>query len=277
MLAEKAGAVAGAEILRAELLPQLEEAKLEATRLREEATAAGPTGDAPRAPDLEAARARVAGTAKASREAEGVAALATSKVAAASASADRVVLLEQELRAADAEVADWQHLADDLGKDGLQAMEIDAVGPELSEQTNDLLRSCWGPRFTVGIHASRRSADGTQELEGCTVSILDNETGREGLVESLSGGEKVMVSEAIALALCVVSMRRAGAVRPTLVRDETGAALRGPRIAQYVLMLRRAGEILGADKILFVPNVEEAAALADARIVVADGKVSVQA
>jgi len=36
-----------------------------------------------------------------------------------------------------------------FGRDGIQALEIDAAGPELSTLTNDLLTSCFGERFEI--------------------------------------------------------------------------------------------------------------------------------
>jgi exonuclease SbcC len=156
-------------------------------------------------------------------------------------------------------------------RDGLQAAEVDAAGPELTELVNDLLRTCVGPRWTVTIETQKLSADGKKLLEGCEVRVLDTVAGREGAAETFSGGERVLLGEAVSLALSMLACRRAGLVGVTLVRDETGAALDPANGRAYVAMLRRAAELVGARQVLFVSHSPELAELADARIVVGGG------
>lgn len=190
-------------------------------------------------------------------------------------SAQRVSTLTAERDRAYADLADWELLAQSLGRDGLQAALIDCAGPELTELVNDLLRTCVGPRWTLTIETTRASADGKRQLEGCEVRVLDTERGREGEVATFSGGERVLIGEAVALALSMLACRRSGVERPTLVRDETGAALDPVNARAYVAMLRRAAEIVSADRVLFVSHQPECSELADARIVVSGGKVEV--
>jgi DNA repair protein SbcC/Rad50 len=171
---------------------------------------------------------------------------------------------------------DWTKLGQDLGRDGLQALEIDAAGPELSELTNDLLHSCFGPRWTVTVEAQSLASDGKRMLEDLAVRVLDLEHGREALAETYSGGEKVILGEAISLALAEMSCRRAGIVDPTLVRDETGAALSEENARAYIAMLRRAAEHIGASKVLFVSHSLDVQSLADAWIDIVGGKISVR-
>jgi exonuclease SbcC len=184
---------------------------------------------------------------------------------------------EAELADVEAAVADWTLLADSLGREGLQLAEVDAACPELTALTNDLLHTCVGPRWTVTVDAARASADGKKEIAGITVRVLDTKRDREADGETLSGGERVVVNEAISLALTMLACRQAGAERPTIIRDESGAALDTENTRAWIAMLRRAAEIVGADKVLYVSHSKEAQDLADARIVVEDGKVSVAA
>jgi exonuclease SbcC len=179
-----------------------------------------------------------------------------------------VAELEATQRLHEAELADWTRLAGDLGKDGLQALEIDAAGPELTALTNDLLHTCHGPRWTVRVETQRLASDGKRMLEECDVIVLDTVTGREAHGETFSGGERVILGEALSLALSMLACRRAGLEGITLVRDETGAALDPENARVYVAMLRRAAEIVRADKVLFVTHVQEVQELADSRIVV---------
>ncbi|MGB3945393.1 MAG: hypothetical protein WBK76_00995, partial [Candidatus Saccharimonadales bacterium] len=194
------------------------------------------------------------------------AAVAEQRLEQARAGSGRAAELETELEAAERDLADWQRLAADLGRDGLQATEIDAAGPELTELVNDLLHRCHGPRFTVSIETQRLSADGKRTLEGCEVRVLDVERGRDTTAETLSGGEAVLVGEAVSLALAMLACRRAGVERPTIVRDESGSALSPENARVYVSMLRRAAELVDADKVLLVSHTPEVWDLCDARV-----------
>ena len=174
--------------------------------------------------------------------------------------------LREQLADAQAELADWTRLADDLGRDGLQAAMIDAAGPELAALTNDLLHRTVGSRWTVTFDTQRASADGKKLVEGLDVRVIDTERGRDAQAESLSGGEKVLVGEAVSLALSMIACRRAGIERPTLVRDESGAALDPVNSRHYVAMLRRAADLVGADRVLVVSHSPEVQELCDERI-----------
>lgn len=170
-------------------------------------------------------------------------------------------------------LADAEKVAADLGRDGLQALELDAAGPELSVLATDLLHRAFGARWTVSFETLRSSADGKRELETLEVRVLDTHTGYEGPVEALSGGERAIVGEAVSLALTVLACRSAGLEAPTLVRDESGAALDPAKSEAYVRMLRIAAELVGASRVLFVSHDPRAAELADSRIEIVDGVI----
>jgi exonuclease SbcC len=169
--------------------------------------------------------------------------------------------LEAEVIAFEMKAANWSRLADDIND--LKALEIDAAGPGLSQSINDLLRTCIGPRWTVSVETTRMSADGKKQIEGCDVLVTDNLKGKVLTGEALSGGQKVIIGEAISLALSMMALKRAGITGATLVRDESGAALSPGYAPKYLAMLRKACEMVGASKILFVSHNPEAQELAD--------------
>jgi exonuclease SbcC len=265
MLAGKAGPLAGAEGRLAELEPAAEAKRAELGALNEQLAALPPLGAPPPLSDAEA-RSRVAAAERAAREAQTALVRATAALERAREASVRIADLEAERALIKAALADWTRLAQDLGRDGLQALEIDAAGPELTALVNDLLRTCHGSRFTIRIDTQRLSADGKRQLEGCDVVVLDTIGGREAEGSTFSGGERVILGEALSLALSMLACRRAGLERPTLVRDESGAALDPENARVYVAMLRRAAQIVGADKVLFVSHDPEIQQLADARI-----------
>jgi exonuclease SbcC len=260
-----------------ELAPQLDAATAEVVEIGRVIAMLGEPPAVLPPPDVEALVLAVRQAERAARDAHAAPPVREHALQQAKESAERAAQLEQDRAVMEAELADWVKLAADLGRNGLQAYEVDAVGAELTALANDYLHACFGTRWTLSIETQRNSADGKKVIEGCEVQVLDTERGREALAESLSGGEKVIISEAISLALMTVACRRAGVDRPSIVRDETGAALDAQRGAQYVQMLRRASQTIGAEHVLFVAHNPDLWELADARIHVANGKVRVEA
>lgn len=195
-------------------------------------------------------------------------------------SAARAEALRAERSSADAQRATWSLLASSLGRDGLQAMEADSAAADMTATANALLETCVGSRWRVRVETQRESADGKRQLEGLSVDVLDTspttplgEQWRS--IETLSGGEEVIVSEALSLALTVYATQATGASAPTLIRDESGAALDGQRAVDHVTMLRRAADMIGADKVLLITHTPAAWEICDSRVDLRDGKAVV--
>ncbi|HEX4334639.1 MAG TPA: hypothetical protein VH062_01930 [Polyangiaceae bacterium] len=220
----------------------------------------------PPIPDVAAcASAADAAESEARRAATSVAAL-EQRLADARASEERLAVLTNERGEHDDELAEWTRLAADIGRDGIQALEIDAAGPELTEMVNDLLHSCFGTRWTISIETTRLSADGKRQLEGCEVMVIDTVSGRTAEAADFSGGEKAILETATSLGLMMLACKRAGSKDCTLVRDESGAAVSKGNVRAYVAMLRRAAERVGARHVLLVSHVPEVVELCDDRI-----------
>jgi exonuclease SbcC len=183
--------------------------------------------------------------------------------------------IEEQVAEAEADLGDWTRLALDLGKDGLQAMEIDSALPEWTEIANSLLHTCLGPRFTVELRTDRLSADGKRVLEDLEARVLDTVNGRDADAATYSGGELVLVGSALSLGLTTLACRRAGVERPTICLDEAGAALDDANGRAWIAMLRMAARQIGADKVLYISHSGEAQLAADARIRITDGAVNV--
>ncbi len=274
-LAGKAENLAKAEALVGEREAQLAAAEAEITRLTAALNSATPASELPSpVPDVAAFARQATEAETAARSAHSAVAVAEQRLSAAREGLARLATLQAEHDAAAAELADWNRLAADFGRDGLQSAEVDSAGPELTALTNDLLHSCHGPQFTVSIETSRLSSDGKGEVEECRVQVIDSVAGREGEAREFSGGQSVIIGEAIALALTMLACQRAGLKGITLVRDESGAALDPVAGRAYVKMLRRAADFVDASRVLLVTHSKECAEMCDARILIQDGKVS---
>jgi DNA repair protein SbcC/Rad50 len=271
-LARRVGPLEAAEARLEELRPQLDGARAGLTAVEEQLVALGELAPLPPIPDTTAVGEDERVAASALRKAEAAEAVRKAEVANAKGSTQRLAELNAKRRNMEEALADWRLLERDLGRDGIQALEADAAGPELTELANDLLHTCLGPRFSVRIETVRPKKGGKGEREGCWVAVHDAEAGREDDAKTFSGGERVLVGEAVNLALTMLGVRRAGLSEPTIVRDETGAALDGVNGRAYIAMLRRAAELVGAPQVLFVAHDPALWEMADDRIDLGPGR-----
>ncbi len=184
--------------------------------------------------------------------------------------------VERQVRLLDTELLDWQLLAKALGRDGLPVLEIDAAGPTVTAFANDLLASCFGPRFSLELVTQEAKASGAGMKESFAIRVYDNERGGEARdIGDLSGGEQIIVSEALANAIALFVNQRNGSAIQTAWRDETTGPLDAENAARYVPMLRRLRELGGFSQIFYVSHNSESAAMADAQVRLEDGRVAV--
>lgn len=174
------------------------------------------------------------------------------------------------------EAIDWRILAKLLGVDGLPVLEIDAAGPGVSALANDLLRACFDGRFTVQLITQAAKADGKGLKEVFEIEVYDAERGADARdLATLSGGEQVVVGEAIKSAIALHLNQRQARPIETCWRDETIGALDPDAARRYMAMLRRVRERGGFRRIFVVSHNLDAAALADAQIRIAGGQLTV--
>ena len=111
----------------------------------------------------------------------------------------------------------YEQLAVAFSKRGVQALIIDHVLPEITEEANRLLGRMTNNRLQVMIDTQRQTQKGSI-AETLDIRISD-ELGTRNY-ELFSGGEAFRINLALRIALSKLLARRAGAPLPTLVIDE---------------------------------------------------------
>jgi exonuclease SbcC len=198
------------------------------------------------------------------------------QVEAAKAAAAKTAELEAKLVPLERDLADWRFLARGLGREGVQALELDAAGPRVSALANELLADAYGPRFQIRFETQAAKADGKGVKETFDIIVTDTEKGREGNGQDFSGGEKVIIGEALGLAVGLFHAQAAGISLGTVVRDETVGALDPENGERYVAMLRsflRAGRV---HQLLFVAHQPALVDLADAVVRIENGRIEIR-
>jgi exonuclease SbcC len=110
-----------------------------------------------------------------------------------------------------------EELALAFGKNGVQALIIDGVLPEIACEADRLLGQMTSGRMTLSMSTQRETQQGTV-AETLDIKISD-ELGTRSY-EMYSGGEAFRINFALRIALSRLLARRAGAPLPTLIIDE---------------------------------------------------------
>jgi exonuclease SbcC len=202
-------------------------------------------------------------------------AVALAAVRQAEDSQRRIEAMEANRVAADSEVADWLLLVE--GIKGVQADLADSAGPELSAIANDLLRTCYGPRWTFKVSTVHEGSKG-QSVEGYDLLVTDSHNGREGDGSTYSPGERALLSAALADAVATLACRQAGLVGVgiTLVRDECDAPLDEEKAMAWLAMVRRTAELCGASRTLIITHRVAVRDACDMILAVENGVVTVR-
>lgn len=183
--------------------------------------------------------------------------------------------LEARLTTITGEQADWDLLAKAFGRDGLPVLEIDAAGPRITQLCNDLLAACFGTRFTVELVTEIVKAGGKGTKETFELRVYDADAaGAARNLTDLSGGEQIIIDEALKAALSLSVNEQLGTPIRTCWRDETTGPLDEENTPRYVAMLRRMHELGGFAHTLFVTHNAAAARLSDTQIDIEDGRIA---
>jgi exonuclease SbcC len=165
----------------------------------------------------------------------------------------RLAQVEAELGAARTEQEDYTYLTKVFGPDEIQLCEIQAAGPQVSILVNALLEGCFDNKFEIRFRTQRPKAHGRGMVDDFDVEVRNKNLDRTCLVDELSGGQFVLVNEAVNLGIAIYNMRQGEGIRyETLFRDETVGALDAVNGKEYVRMLRRAMDLGGFHQVIFI-------------------------
>ena len=113
----------------------------------------------------------------------------------------------------------FQELVNAFGRQGVQAMLIETVVPQLEQETNILLGRMTDNRMHIKLETQRERRTGQGEpIETLEINVNDELGPRS--YEMYSGGEAFRINLALRIALSKVLAQRVGAPLPTLFIDE---------------------------------------------------------
>jgi exonuclease SbcC len=113
-------------------------------------------------------------------------------------------------------------------------------------------------------------------MDDFDVEVRNKNLDRTCLVDELSGGQFVLVNEAVNLGIAIYNMQQGEGIRyETLFRDETVGALDAINGKEYVRMLRRAIGLGGFHQVIFICHTQLVWGLADRVVEIKDGQAAV--
>jgi exonuclease SbcC len=139
------------------------------------------------------------------------------QIAQAQAARENVIALRRDSQAERRRARECEFLERAFGKDGIPALIIEGVCPQLEQEANRLLAELTGGRIQLGIRTLREKKSGgfSEALD----IVVQDELGARPL-ELFSGGEAFRVNFAIRIALSELVASQAGGRISTLIIDE---------------------------------------------------------
>lgn len=104
----------------------------------------------------------------------------------------------------EAEQAFWADMKQKWGPNGIPARILEHTGPYVDQLANEVLAKYY-PVYKVHSETTKMSSDGKKELEVFNISVINQETGREKPISSLSGEERQFVKIALRYAFTEVN------------------------------------------------------------------------
>lgn len=161
-----------------------------------------------------------------------------------------------------------------LGKacsnDGIISLELDDAAPSIASIVNDLLRECYGSRFSVRLETQTAKVDGGMK-ESFDIVVFDADTGDERSITEMSGGQTNWLEDAITRGICLFNIHRSDRVFGSIFSDERDGMLDMDRKREFMAVKRRSLEVGTHTREFFISQSSDLLDMADARIVLASG------
>ncbi|MGB9686944.1 MAG: hypothetical protein ACPLYX_10660 [Rectinema subterraneum] len=168
------------------------------------------------------------------------------------------------------EICEWALIERATGKDGIQALELDALAPSISAIASRLLAAS-GNEGRIAIQTLRIAGKGSKQHAIEDFSILYiNARGDEQEIATLSGGEAVWVRKAIYDAFELIRAQNTGIQYCTVILDEADGALDHESRLRYMRMIDAAHRESGRYQTIIVTHSLELQDMADMSIAIAD-------
>jgi len=176
-------------------------------------------------------------------------------------------VLRASLKDKQQEIAEWRFLERACGADGIQALELDALGPGMADKANRLLKMAIDSG--VDIHFDQIKFDTTymggkgskkKQIEDFFIKCHDMRDGDWTDLSEISVGESVWITRAISSAFSVIRANNSNLKVLTVSMDEGDSALDPEARQAYFKLLEAAHQESGRHHTIVIthsPEIQE--------------------
>jgi len=164
--------------------------------------------------------------------------------------------IRTRIRKGESEQREWMFLQEACGEKGIQALELDAMGPDVSAVANRILSSAFGTRFQIEVRTTRTVGRGKDrhQNEDFSIVVHDSRDGTEQTLDLLSGGELVWIKKAVHDAFGIIREQATGTKFLTVVQDECDGALDPEARQRYLTMLEASHKEAGRHHTIIITH-----------------------
>ena len=158
-------------------------------------------------------------------------------------------------------VSDWRLIQRGLSRDGIQALELDALAPGIAAEANALLERAYGSKFSIRFQTTKEVGSGSnkRQAEDFEVYITNNDIEDEGInkeqrLSTLSGGERIWILKSLYDAFGIIREQNTGLSFATAFQDEADGALDPEKKHLYLQMVNDAHEAAHRHHTLYITH-----------------------
>lgn len=176
-------------------------------------------------------------------------------IASISDSLSKITKTENSIKLKKTDLEELQILTKALSNTGIQALELEAALPEITEIANNILHNSYGEKFTIGFDTLREGSKGL--VEDFNIVITNNITGFTSPMAMLSSGELVWIKQALYYAFSIIRSNATGFSFKTRFMDESDGSLDSDMRVKYMKMIEAAHIAGSANKTILITHSQE--------------------
>lgn len=167
------------------------------------------------------------------------------------------VIKEQELEKEKifSEYKDFSFLEKAFSNTGIQALELEAVAPDIADITNNILHESYGDKFSISFKTIKESKN--KLIDDFSIDVTNHDTGWTIPIEQLSKGEKVWITQALYYAFSLIRMQKTNFSFKVRFVDESDGGLDSEHRLQYLKMIESAHKAGNARLTVMITHSQE--------------------
>ncbi len=164
--------------------------------------------------------------------------------------------IKETLKRLNKDFSEYQILEKAFGADGIQALELEALAPDIADMTNNILQTSYGDKFKISFQTLRQATDG-HYIEDFSILVEDTKTGTQRPLEWLSGGESVWIKESLYHAFSVIRAKSTNFSINTKFLDEADGTLDSAARLKYLKMIETSHKESNAIYTILITHSQE--------------------